>query len=753
MGNSSAASHGFSVSFSPIGGSWPILVIAVAAVTALTLWAYSRRLKGTTGRWRWFALALRLLAILLCLLAALRPKVTVNEKKKQAASLVYLIDTSKSMLIADEVNGRTRWDVASEIAKQAEETGKTLGPDLNVKLHFFDSTLTDPKPNEQGEFAKPQGLETKLGTAILEANKAEQVNSKRIARMVIVSDFTSNSGPDPLEAARQVKGSDQAIQIVSVGLGTESGQANHRDVILRDIVSSPTVFVKNNLEVRGTVIAHGYTNQELSVELYVEGQPTPVAKTTVKVKEGTDSAQITGLKYVPTTPGEKRLTLKIKPKDGEMVVSNNEMSTFVSALSGGLNVLFLQGANSTYDYRFLGRAIMQSPAIQMDGIFIRPPEAGDKSPVDDDVFAQGKYNAYIFCNLPADYLTPKQHALLVEAVKKGAGFIMLGGHSSFGPGGWADTPVADILPCAIHPGDGELEEAVKLVPTPAGLSSFILQTGATPDETKKIWDAMPPMLGTNRFGDRKANAAVLATTPDGEPVMMSMETGAGRVIAFGGETWVWARATEVGRLAHRKFWRQSIFWLSHKEDDSENQVKLTVTPRRVAVGEKLELSATARDPKGAPITDATFECKIEREGPEAVTEPVELYNQGDQARATKYATEHLGVPANYTASVIARRAGKEIGHDSARFLVYQDDRELENPSADLKLAREIAELTGGELVTPEKLTSHLKTIDRSAYTEYVSDSEYEVWDNWPFLLIFAAILTLEWWLRKRHGWV
>ena len=135
------------------------------------------------------SLALRLLAILLCLLAALRPKVTLNEKKKQAASLVYLIDTSKSMLIADEVNGQSRWDVAKEIVKQAEEMGKMLGPDLNVKVHFFDSTLTDPKPNEQGEYAKPQGLETKLGAAILEANKAEQSNAKRIARMVIVIRF------------------------------------------------------------------------------------------------------------------------------------------------------------------------------------------------------------------------------------------------------------------------------------------------------------------------------------------------------------------------------------------------------------------------------------------------------------------------------------------------------------------------------------------------------------------------------------
>ncbi len=125
----------------------------------------------------------------------------------------------------------------------------------------------------------------------------------------------------------------------------------------------------------------------------------------------------------------------------------------------------------------------------------------------------------------------------------------------------------------------------------------------------------------------------------------------------------------------------------------------------MGVGEKLELTATARDPKGAAILDATYECKIVREGPEAVTEPVELYPQGEQAKATKYATEHLSVPGNYTATLVARRNGKEIGHDSARFLVYQDDRELENPSADLKLAREIAELTGGELVTAGK-TEH-----------------------------------------------
>ena len=37
-------------------------------------------------------------------------------------------------------------------------------------------------------------------------------------------------------------------------------------------------------------------------------------------------------------------------------------------------------------------------------------------------------------------------------------------------------------------------------------------------------------------------------------------------------------SSEEGRLAHRKLWRQIIFWLSHKENDSENHVKLTLDP-------------------------------------------------------------------------------------------------------------------------------------------------------------------------------
>jgi uncharacterized membrane protein/uncharacterized protein (DUF58 family) len=746
---------GISVTFSPIF-PWPVLSIILLVVTGLTVWAYRRRLLGQNSHWAWVALGLRLTALFLCLMAALRPSLLLQEKKRQAASVVLLLDSSSSMSLGDEVNGKSRWDVGLAALDQAKEFASKLGPDLDAKSYRFDTALTDPSEADLQNRLPPKGRETRLGAAMLEAIKRQQASNRRIARMIIFSDFASNNGINPLVAARQLKG--EGIPVVTVGLGTENAGAARRDIVLRDIVTNPTVFVKNQLEVRGNLLAPGFGGQTLDVELKVEGQSDPVARVQVKVPESADVIPITGLKYIPQSSGEKLLTLAVAHRDGELLESNNQISTFVTVLAGGLNVLFLQGPNISWENKYLMRAIASSPDIQVEGVVVKSPVTGGVGSLDDAEFASGRYNVYILSDLRADYLTPKQQSLMTEAVFKGAGLMMLGGRNSFGSGGWADTPLVDILPVNIHPGDGQLdpEGGVRFVPTARGLDAPILQVGANRQETERIWHDMHPVLGTNRFGEPKNNAAILAeTNPGAEPLLVSVDVGKTRSIAYGGDTWVWARSlSDEGRNAHRKFWRQAIFWLAHKEDDGDNQVKLNLLSRRLAVGEKLDMTVTARDSKGAPITDVTYVAKVEREGASPPkSAPVEIYNQGTEGKGLLYATENTGEPGTYSVTVTAKRGDQEIGHDTARFLVYQDDRELENPSADLSLARQIAVLTGGESITPERLGGYLKGIDRSAYTEYLSPSEYKVWDNWPFLLLFATLLTLEWFIRKRLGWV
>ena len=742
-----------SILLKPIGGSYALVALASAVVLALTIWAYRAQLRGTSGSWRWVAFGLRIAAVVLCLLAALRPSLMIDEKKKQQSAVLFLIDSSESMTSGDEVGGQTRWEVARKALETARKSIEGKTKDLEVRSFRFDVDLRDYLADDA---KPPEGRETDLGSMLLKAVKDMQ--GIRVASIVLLSDGASNGGVSPVVAARQLRA--QTIPVVTVGVGTtEAGKAS-KDLAARDLVAGPVVFVKNQPEIRGSISVRGYPNQPIEVELYVQGEVRPVDTKTVKVPEGVEVVSVTGFKYIPVTPGEKRLTLRVKPKPGEQVPTNNEVSTYLDVLKGGLKVLYVQGPDFSWEPRYLTRSLDAAREIHADLRVLREPARGDRGQLDDEDLAPGQYDVFILGGLPASYLTRAQIRMLVaDVTERGAGLIMLGGRSSFGPGGWATTDLAKILPVNISPSDGEVEpeEGLKVIPNTLGLDNYLVKLGPNPAETARIWDALPPITGTNLFGQPKPSAIVFARTKGARdvPVLIGLsDIGKGRTLAFGGETWPWARSFEdLGRVAHARFWRQAILWLTRKEDQGESQVKVKLDSRRVALGQRLDVAATARDPKNEPIRDAEFVTTVTRLDeagkPEGKPEPVPLYPQGDDSRGPFFAN---GKPGEYEVVVKGTRGGKEIGSDRARFMVYQDNRELENPAADLALLRQIAEITGGSAVASEELGRYLKDLAPEA-SDYVFQSEHRLWDNWPFFLLFAALLTAEWALRKAKGWV
>ena len=741
-----------SIILKPIGGSYFLVALASIAVLSLTIWAYRSQLKGTSGGWRWFAFALRIAAVLLCLIAALRPSLMIDEKKKQQSVVLFLIDSSGSMVMADEVGQEKRWEVAKKALEVGRRSIEGKSKDLDARVFRFDTELHDYKADDPKQ---PSGRQTDLGSMLLKAVK--ELQGTRVSSIVLISDGMSNGGISPLVAAQQLRA--QTIPVVTVGVGTADAGKGSKDLAAKDLIAGPTVFVKNQPEIRGMISARGYAGQTIEVELYVDKEARPIATKAIKVPEGAEVIPITGLKYLPDTPGEKRLTLKVKPKDGELVPTNNEVSTYLDVLKGGLKVLYVQGPDFSWEPRYLTRSLDAAREIHADLKVVREPARAGRGLMDDADFAVGQYDVYILGGLPADHLTPSQIRQLTTAVEKGAGLIMLGGRSSFGPGGWAGTALAGVLPMAISPTDGQVEpeEGLKVVPDTMGLDNYVLKLGPNAAETARIWDSLPPITGTNLFGQPRPNAFVLARAKAGRevPLMIGMDNvGKGRVLAFGGETWPWARSFEdIGRIAHAKFWRQAILWLARKENQGESQVKLKLDARRVAVGQKLDLTAIARDAKNEPIPDAQYETTVTRidakDKPEGTPKSVALYPLGDDAKGSYFADAAVG---EYEVSVKGTKGGKEIGSDKARFMVYQDDRELENPAADLALLKQISEITGGAPLHSEELGKHLKALTPEA-SDYVFQSEHRIWDNWPFFLIFAAILTAEWALRKAKGWV
>lgn len=733
-------SERISLSLSPIG-HWALVLLASLAVVALTLWPYQQRIRHSPDRRKYVVIGLRMAAVLLALLAMLRPSLLMMRKVKQQVSVIFMLDSSTSMKIQDEVNNASRYAMAVSALAEGRATldGKGDEDDLQVKLYRFDGSLHPggPDPAEP----EPTGLQTALGANLLEAVRREA--GAPIASLVLLTDGASNQGVAPLTAAQTLRA--QGIPITAVGFGSAAAAGASRDIAVTGLQAPEAVFVKNDVEVRGALRVRGFPGQTLDVELMAEGYDQPVARAQVKVPADSEVVATPALRFTPQSADEKLLTIRVAPREGELIASNNEFSTFVTVLPGGLDVLHLQGPGTIWEGKFTTRALDESREIQSQLKVLLGPD--DR--LDED-FAPGAHDVYVLGDVPADYLTPVQHQLLAQSVSRGAGLIMLGGRDSLGDGGWGATPLAEQLPTYMRRGDGQIEPegGLKVVPNPTALASYVLQLGGTPQETAAIWEALPPIPGASAVGAPKEAAVVWALTPDGRPLMVARDAP-GRTIVYGGETWPWYRASLVTKQAHQKFWRQAILWLSHQEDQSDSSVVLKLDRRRVPVGGAVELSAIARDEQARPVPGAKFETTVTPPGGAPV--PVDLFNQGDASRGSFSGTEDPGV---YNVEVVGKSAdGAVLGRATSRFLVYQDDQELENPAANIALLQQLAELTEGQFLRVEQLDRYLGGLDPSAYSQVLTQKEYRLWDNWPFLLSFVGVLGVEWWLRKRMGWV
>jgi len=77
---------------------------------------------------------------------------------------------------------------------------------------------------------------------------------------------------------------------------------------------------------------------------------------------------------------------------------------------------------------------------------------------------------------------------------------------------------------------------------------------------------------------------------------------------------------------------------------------------------------------------------------------------------------------------------------------------MANPRSNPRLMASIAEVTDGGVRPPEDLAAIFDEIAARPPT-FESQERWSLalWDTWPMLLIMAACLTAEWFLRKRWG--
>ncbi len=754
-----------SITIQPVASYWIIAVIM--AVVAAALWM-GPRFRSLTRRQRNILFFLRLGLVLMLLLALLRPALVSSVRQKQTGVLAVMLDFSRSMILPHLATGPRRWDAMQRaIADSAESLQRLRDQDIDVRFFAFGNNL---KPLEtDGSLPQlpesPPDSESDLGSALYAV--IDSVRDQRLIGILMASDGVQNASDPEIELAQASRLLEESqTPLVTVPFGQSVETREFADISVENMADQFSMWVKNDLRVTATVRARGFSNQEIPIQLIVtdpQGNET-VADTVRQLFTKQSEAVTVELKYTAEEPGQYRLTVRAEPQPGEVSPRNNELPAFLTVNEGGLRVLYVYGSLG-WEQSYLRDSLGGYQDIQLDELHLRLKNR-DRWPEDfTDAFSDPRYDVFILHDVDASALysrgtQERNLQILADAVAGGKGLIMIGGYQSFGPGLYARTPLAQVLPVAMDStekqdfdqplrSDLHIERDMRMVPV---RQHYITQLG-DPDENAELWSRLPPLDGANRFSGLKDTAGVLLESPAGDPLLVAARVG-GRVLAFAGDStykW-WSHGFEE---LHKRFWRQVILWLAFKDNLSGDNVRIELPQRRFQPNANIRFVTEARSSTHEPINDARMSGMLVAPDGERTSLAVLA---GGQSRIERRLVEQPGI---YRIEVSASRDGESLGEAAAEFVVFDNDKETANPAADTDQLNRLSQRTaewGGRMIAPSDLPAAMAEFaDRAPNLEIEIPLQWQMGDTLAdallFVLLFAGLLTVEWWLRKKWGMV
>jgi len=744
--------------------SWPVVLLMAAALGVLVWVAYRSQAEALTPLRRRVLLSFKLAALAVLVFALLRPAVQFSETDENEVQLLVVNDVSRSMNTADGPAGKSRFEAAKSDIDRHSDRWAALGKRVQIRRFEFDRELRPWKEDR----AEGDGDQTALGQAF--EDLLREVRQQRTVAILLLTDgaqrAVSPHDLDPLLGARKL--AEAQAPVYPIGYGASALSSSAADLAVRDLLVNSVVFEKKQVPLKVQLHAHGVRGKKAQVRVLVEdrGQkplgesgplvPVPSSQTARTVQEivlRSDHETIpVDLSFEPTIAGELKVAVEVTPLEGELLTRNNRVESIITVKQGGLRVAYFDVGRP--EQKML-RAVNGEDKIQLDFFDVRGGRFRGQTVIDPGWFDRGKYDVYLVGDVPANVFGPQLLALLADRVKDGCGLMMMGGVQNFSAGGYAVTPLADLLPVVLGAPpassgqapsmQGQLTGPQQMVPTDLGLKRFVMQL-APPEQNRARWESLAPLVGATRLQKKHELVEVWAQTRDGTPLLFAAEVGRARVVAFGGDTtYQWflhGRGEE-----HQRFWRQMILWLARKEADVDQAVWVRIDPRNYSPGAAVVLECGARDENGLPLSGVDFRIDV--------TDPAgKTVGVTPRATASGAAAEFAQTlaPGDYWVRVAARKDGQIVGLDAVtRFIVDAKDLELDQPNADYDLLRQIADLTGGQLLQSEDLEGFLKRLESMKLEDLTRVTVVPLWDNPWLLLAFVGLLTAEWGLRKKWG--
>jgi uncharacterized membrane protein len=729
-------------------GAWSVWMLwlsiaAVSLVLALIVRAklpsgdFGSRTLRAAGIW----LLQSMLAALLLLLLW-QPAITISELKPQQDLIVFLVDDSRSMALAE--NGATRQAQAVDALRGGVLAA--VQKRFQTRLYRFDSQLGQIADLKELHAAAPA---TRIGDSLKQLTRETQ--ELPVGAIVLLTDGADNSGGIDAETIAELRS--RHIPVHTVGFGAEHAA---RDVEIDDAVIAPRVLADSRLAAVIRFHQYGYSGRKSKVVVR-DGTNVLASRDVTFERDG--AVQSETLLFNVGAAGAKTMQFSIEPQPGEESAANNVVSRMVNVESDTRRVLYVEG-EPRWEYKFIRRAEENDRLVQIISMLRTtenkiyrqgiqdPKELSEGFPIRaESLFS---YQALVIGSVEATYFTPAQRELIREFVdRRGGGLLLLGGRFSLADGGWGVSNLADLLPVVLPDAKGTFHvEPATVELAPAGVDNYITRLVDDSAANTRRWKSLPYLMDFQDPGVPKPGATVLADMAAGGrkmPMLVTENFGRGRsaVLATSG-TWRWQMNLPVGDPAFTLFWQQLLRWLV---TGSPGHVTASV-PNQVLLDDgRVTLSVEVRGDDYQTAADARVEAHII--GPNGVSANLEMAPVPN-APGSFQAEWTAEKPGSYLTEVIARRGEQPIGRDVLTFQRMDGVAESFHTDQNRELLSRLASQTGGRYWRPQDLSD---LPDEIAFSEagVTTRDTRELWNMPIFLLAIMLLRFTEWLLRRKWG--
>lgn len=734
------------------------------------------------------------LALLVLIIIFMGPFAKITKSNSYKRNMLVLIDTSSSMATKDQRNANSIEEAARALGVikstdpfdpgEANEIQTKIGnpsriklatatlektnviSDLkdkfNVNIFTFDSQLKPIKQDEKvGEAEETetqsisldlnaQGESTEIGSAINEA--VGKFAGREVAGVMVLSDFISIKGKDPVESARSL--STQGIPIHTVSLGLPSPP----DIHVRKIIGPDVVFKGDRVPLRVQIESKGYNERTVNITLKIDGNEQPSQQ--VKLKDGIQFAELI---FVPEQEsGTVELEVSAAAFNDETTDKNNSASHSVRILDEKIKVLYVEGI-PRWEFRYLRWVLLRDPRLDVRFLMTQgDPALAGSSPSHIGALPQNKeelfkYDLIILGDVPAGYFNTEQLELIDELVKERGGSLMMLAGPVAAPTSYKDTAIADILPIKIGAGSwNPVPNGTYPVVTSAGRLSQSTSLSLSDDTTDRIWQKVNRMHQLPPVDGAKAGATVLLThsgSSDGfdqYPLVAWQRYGTGKSLFVGTED-LWRMRLEVGDRYHARFWGQTIQFLTLSRLLGQNkQITIETDRASFSEGDTVQIYANVLTESFEPVTDIEeYTVLIEPKGSPDSSSEIQL----SPVPGTDGLFSGAHVAGKDGAYVLKAEPSDESRANSPEFEVATINPEDRETGARPDIAKEIAEISGGKELNQIAISGFKDNFNSEKPRDNEVQIIEELWDKEILFILVLLFAGTEWFFRRRENLV